>query len=98
MRAIKKQRLETLFGDVEYLINEIYFLAKIKVLNKYFSRKRYLLDLMKSIYLDLQRGKNLIQNVIPKQTKGISFLEINTLIMNIYKLNASIIDSLKAKI
>ena len=64
---------------------------------------------MKSIYLDLQRGKNLIQNVIPKQTKGISFAAreaINTAELikrvqtkanqNKYKLNASIIDSLKA--
>ena len=64
---------------------------------------------MKSIYLDLQRGKNLIQNVIPKQTKGISFAakeEKSELIkrvqtkanQNKYKLNASIIDSLKLEI
>ena len=37
----KTKFFETLFGDVEYLINEIYAFAKIKVLiiNKYFSRK-----------------------------------------------------------
>ena len=114
-----KITFETLFGDVEYLINEIYAfgedqsfdnntsISQEKVIYEEFNPTKN--DLMKSIYLDLQRGKNLIQNVIPKQTKGISFAAreaINTAELikrvqtkanqNKYKLNASIIDSLKA--
>ena len=114
-----KITFETLFGDVEYLINEIYAfgedqsfdnntsISQEKVIYEEFNPTKN--DLMKSIYLDLQRGKNLIQNVIPKQTKGISFAAreaINTAELikrvqtkanqNKYKLNTSIIDSLKA--
>ncbi len=114
-----KVSFETIFGDVEYLINEIYkfendqafdntsSISDTQVIYEEFNPSKD--ELKRSMFLDLQKGKKLIQDVIPKQAKKLSFAAkealnsadvINRIAkkgdQNKYKLNASIIESLKA--
>ena len=114
-----KVSFETIFGDVEYLINEIYrfqndqvfdnttSISDTQVIYEEFNPSKD--ELKRSIFLDLQKVKKLIQNTIPNQAKKVSFAAKEALIsvdginriekkasQNKYKLNASIIESLKA--
>ena len=114
-----KVSFETIFGDVEYLINEIYrfendqvfdnttSISDTQVIYEEFNPSKE--DLKRSIFLDLQKVKKLIQDTIPNQAKKVSFAAKEALIsvdginriekkasQNKYKLNASIIESLKA--
>ena len=114
-----KVSFETIFGDVEYLINEIYrfqndqvfdnttSISDTQVIYEEFNPSKD--DLKRSIFLDLQKVKKLIQDTIPNQAKKVSFAAKEALIsvdginriekkasQNKYKLNASIIESLKA--
>ena len=114
-----KISFETIFGDVEYLINEIYkfendqafdnttSISDTQVIYDEFNPSKD--ELKRSIFLDLQKVKKLSQDVIPKQAKKLSFAAkealnsadvINRIAkkgdQNKYKLNASIIESLKA--
>ena len=114
-----KVSFETIFGDVEYLINEIYkfendqafdntsSISDTQVIYDEFNPSKD--ELKRSMFLDLQKGKKLIQDVIPKQAKKLSFAAKEALNsadvinriekkggQNKYKLNASIIESLKA--
>ena len=114
-----KISFETIFGDVEYLINEIYkfendqvfdnttSISDTQVIYEEFNPSKD--DLKRSIFLDLQKVKKLIQDTIPKQAKKVSFAAKEALVsadginriekkasQNKYKLNASIIESLKA--
>ena len=114
-----KISFETIFGDVEYLINEIYefendqsfdntsSISDTQVIYEQFNPSKD--DLKRSIFLDLQKGKILINDIIPKQAKKVSFAAKEALnsvdvinriekkaSQNKYKLNSSIIESLKA--
>ena len=114
-----KISFETIFGDVEYLINEIYkfendqafdnttSISDTQVIYDEFNPSKD--ELKRSIFLDLQKVKKLSQDVIPKQAKKLSFAAKEALNsadvinriekkggQNKYKLNASIIESLKA--
>ena len=114
-----KVSFETIFGDVEYLINEIYrfqndqffdnttSISDTQVIYEEFNPSKD--DLKRSIFLDLQKVKKLIQDTIPNQAKKVSFAAKEALIsvdginriekkasQNKYKLNSSIIESLKA--
>ena len=114
-----KISFETIFGDVEYLINEIYefendqsfdntsSISDNQVIYEQFNPSKD--DLKRSIFLDLQKGKILINDIIPKQAKKVSFAAKEALnsvdvinriekkaSQNKYKLNSSIIESLKA--
>ena len=114
-----KISFETIFGDVEYLINEIYefendqsfdntsSISDTQVIYEQFNPSKD--DLKRSIFLDLQKGKILINDIIPKQAKKVAFAAKEALnsvdvinriekkaSQNKYKLNSSIIESLKA--
>ena len=114
-----KVSFETIFGDVEYLINEIYgfendqvfdnttSISDTQVIYEEFNPSKE--DLKRFIFLDLQKVKKLIQDTIPNQAKKVSFAAKEALIsvdginriekkasQNKYKLNSSIIESLKA--
>ena len=112
-------QFDTFFGEVEFLIKEIYEFED----NLEFDNSSSISDaseiyeefnpseseLKKSTFLDLQKAKLLIEDVIPKQSKKVSFAAKEALNsandirrierkanQNKYKLNAAIIDSLKA--
>ena len=112
-------QFDTFFGEVEFLIKEIYeFEDNLEFDNSssisdtsaiYEEFNPYESELKKSTFLDLQKAKLLIEDVIPKQSKKVSFAAKEALNsandirrierkanQNKYKLNAAIIDSLKA--
>ena len=110
---------DTFFGEVDFLIKEIYkfdenlefdnnsSISDSSVIYEEFNPSKS--ELKKSIFLDLQKAKLLVEDVIPKQSKKVSFAAKEALNsadtirrierkanQNKYKLNAAIIDSLKA--
>ena len=109
---------DTFFGEVDFLIKEIYkfdenlefdnnsSISDSSVIYEEFNPSKS--ELKKSIFLDLQKAKLLVEDVIPKQSKKVSFAAKEALNsadtirrierkanQNKYKLNAAIIDSLK---
>ena len=112
-------QFDTFFGEVEFLIKEIYefednlefdnssSISDASAIYEEFNPSES--ELKKSTFLDLQKAKLLIEDVIPKQSKKVSFAAKEALNsandirrierkanQNKYKLNAAIIDSLKA--
>ena len=112
-------QFDTFFGEVEFLIKEIYefednlefdnssSISDTSAIYEEFNPSES--ELKKSTFLDLQKAKLLIEDVIPKQSKKVSFAAKEALNsandirrierkanQNKYKLNAAIIDSLKA--
>ena len=112
-------QFDTFFGEVEFLIKEIYefednlefdnssSISDTSTIYEEFNPSES--ELKKSTFLDLQKAKLLIEDVIPKQSKKVSFAAKEALNsandirrierkanQNKYKLNAAIIDSLKA--
>ena len=112
-------QFDTFFGEVEFLIKEIYefednlefdnssSISDTSAIYEVFNPSES--ELKKSTFLDLQKAKLLIEDVIPKQSKKVSFAAKEALNsandirrierkanQNKYKLNAAIIDSLKA--
>ena len=112
-------QFDTFFGEVEFLIKEIYefednlefdnnsSVSDTAAIYEEFNPSES--ELKKSTFLDLQKAKLLIEDVIPKQSKKVSFAAKEALNsandirrierkanQNKYKLNAAIIDSLKA--
>ena len=112
-------QFDTFFGEVEFLIKEIYefednlefdnssSISHASAIYEEFNPSES--ELKKSTFLDLQKAKLLIEDVIPKQSKKVSFAAKEALNsandirrierkanQNKYKLNAAIIDSLKA--
>ena len=112
-------QFDTFFGEVEFLIKEIYefednlefdnssSISDASAIYEEFDPSES--ELKKSTFLDLQKAKLLIEDVIPKQSKKVSFAAKEALNsandirrierkanQNKYKLNAAIIDSLKA--
>ena len=112
-------QFDTFFGEVEFLIKEIYefednlefdnssSISDLSAIYEEFNPSES--ELKKSTFLDLQKAKLLIEDVIPKQSKKVSFAAKEALNsandirrierkanQNKYKLNAAIIDSLKA--
>ena len=112
-------QFDTFFGEVEFLIKEIYkfeenlefdnnsSISDTSVIYEEFNPSKS--ELKKSTFLDLQKAKLLVEDVIPKQSKKVSFAAKEALNsadtirrierkanQNKYKLNAAIIDSLKA--
>ena len=113
-----KIQFETFFGEVEFLIKEIYkyednlkfdnssSISDTSVIYEEFNPSKK--ELKKSTYLDLQKAKLSLEDIIPKQSKKVSFAAKEALNsansirrierkanQNKYKLNAAIIDSLK---